>query len=79
MPKPELAAAVLAEEALEALEAPASEVETIVGVAVPAAAAGLIPMSVFNGRDANKDGKLTAQELAGSPMADRFDEVGQRR
>ena len=32
-------------------------------------------MSIFNGRDANKDGKLTAGELAGSPMADRFGQL----
>jgi outer membrane protein assembly factor BamB len=33
------------------------------------------PMSIFNGRDANKDGKLTADELAGSPMADGFGQL----
>ncbi|MGB7345414.1 MAG: PQQ-binding-like beta-propeller repeat protein [Pirellulaceae bacterium] len=33
------------------------------------------PMSIFNGRDANKDGKLTADELAGNPMADRIKEM----
>jgi outer membrane protein assembly factor BamB len=30
------------------------------------------PMSMFNGMDANKDGKLTETELAGNPMADRL-------
>jgi outer membrane protein assembly factor BamB len=33
------------------------------------------PMSIFTGRDANKDGKLTADELAGSPMADRMQQL----
>ncbi len=33
------------------------------------------PMSIFNGRDANKDGKLTQDEVAGSPMADRMKEL----
>ena len=33
------------------------------------------PMSIFAGRDANKDGKLTADELAGSPMADRMKQL----
>lgn len=32
------------------------------------------PMSFFNGMDANKDGKLTADELAG-PMADRMKQL----
>ena len=32
-------------------------------------------MSIFNGRDANKDGKLTANELAGSPLADRMEQL----
>ena len=29
-------------------------------------------MSLFTGRDANKDGKLTADELAGNPMTERM-------
>jgi outer membrane protein assembly factor BamB len=33
------------------------------------------PMSIFTARDANKDGKLTADELAGSPMADRMKQL----
>jgi hypothetical protein len=33
------------------------------------------PMSIFTGRDANKDGKLTADELAGSPLADRLQQL----
>ena len=33
------------------------------------------PMSIFKGRDANKDGKLTADELADSPMADRMKQL----
>ena len=39
------------------------------------------PMSFFAGLDANKDGKLTAEELAGNPMADRikqFDKDGDK-
>jgi outer membrane protein assembly factor BamB len=32
-------------------------------------------MSIFNGRDANQDGKLTAEELEGSPMAARFGQL----
>ena len=32
-------------------------------------------MSIFTGRDANKDGKLTAEELAGNPMADRIKQL----
>ena len=31
--------------------------------------------SFFNGRDANKDGKLTVDELEGNPMANRFAEI----
>lgn len=30
------------------------------------------PASIFNGRDANKDGKLTEDEVQGSPMANSF-------
>jgi len=30
------------------------------------------PMSMFNGMDADKDGKLTVQELEGNRMADRL-------
>jgi len=30
------------------------------------------PMSMFNDRDANKDGKLTKEEVEGGPMADRM-------
>ena len=33
------------------------------------------PMSVFNDRDANKDGKLSQDEVAGGPMADRMKEL----
>lgn len=33
------------------------------------------PMSIFTSRDANKDGKLTKEELAGSPMADRMEQL----
>lgn len=33
------------------------------------------PMSIFNSRDADKDGKLTADELDGSPMADRMEQL----
>jgi outer membrane protein assembly factor BamB len=33
------------------------------------------PMSIFKERDANQDGKLTAEELAGSPMADRLKDL----
>lgn len=33
------------------------------------------PMSLFNGRDANQDGKLTQDEMAGGPMADRLKEL----
>ena len=32
-------------------------------------------MSFFTGLDANKDGKLTADELAGNPMADRMKQL----
>ncbi len=33
------------------------------------------PMSIFNDRDANQDGKLTTDELAGSPMANRMEQM----
>ncbi len=33
------------------------------------------PMSIFNGRDSNKDGKLTQDEVVGSPMADRMKDL----
>ncbi len=33
------------------------------------------PMSMFNGMDANKDGKLTAEELSSNPMADRLKQL----
>jgi hypothetical protein len=32
-------------------------------------------MSFLNGLDANKDGVLTAEELAGNPMADRMKQL----
>ena len=35
------------------------------------------PAAIFNRMDTNKDGKLTAQELAGSPMANRADQLDQ--
>jgi hypothetical protein len=33
------------------------------------------PMTLFNARDADKDGKLTADEVAGNPMTDRMMEL----
>ena len=36
---------------------------------------GFDPASIFNRRDANKDEKLTKEEVEGSPMADRFDDI----
>ena len=33
------------------------------------------PMSIFKDRGANQDGKLTSDELAGSPLADRIDQL----
>jgi hypothetical protein len=33
------------------------------------------PMSIFSGRDTNKDGRLTAAELAGGPMAERMKQL----
>ena len=36
---------------------------------------GFNPESIFNGRDTNKDGKLTKDEVADSPMANSFDTI----
>lgn len=36
---------------------------------------GFNPNAIFDGRDQNKDGKLTREELSGSMMADRMDEM----
>lgn len=43
----------------------------------PADAGGgrLDPMSLFASLDANKDGKLIKDEIAGSPMADRMEQL----
>ena len=36
---------------------------------------GFDPAAIFKDRDKNSDGKLTSDEVAGTPMADRFSEI----